>query len=338
MIKFANNLCQSKAKQGILSTIGNTPLVQLQNLYPAYNVSLFAKMESFNPGGSIKDRTAESLLTDAMKTGNVDRNTTIIESSSGNMAIGLAQLCLKYGFGLIVVVDPNVNPQTIKILQAYGARIEMITCEDESNYLNTRLNRVQTLLRETANSFWPNQYANLANPRAHYHTMREIAEMLAHDVDYLFAATSTCGTIMGCAKYIKQNNMATKVIAVDAMGSIIFHSKPGRRLIPGHGAGRASQLLERADVSEVVHVSDEQCIQGCHHLLHREAVLAGGSSGAVVYAVGELLPHIPEGSRCAMILCDSGERYLDTIYSPAWVKQHFGRLDTEMTKSAAWYD
>ncbi|UXP33019.1 2,3-diaminopropionate biosynthesis protein SbnA [Reichenbachiella agarivorans] len=338
MIRFSQTLSQPKLKQGILATIGNTPLVQLQYLYPAYNVSIFAKIESFNPGGSIKDRTAESLLVDAMKTGQVQRDTTIIESSSGNMAIGLAQLCLKHGLKLIVVVDPNVNPQTLKILKTYSAKIEMIDCIDDSSYLNVRLAKVQALLKKIPNSFWPNQYANLANPQAHYHTMREIAEVLHHDVDFLFAATSTCGTIMGCAEYIRQHEMHTKVVAVDALGSIIFHQKSGSRLIPGHGAGRASQLLDRSQVSKVIHVSDKQCISGCHHLLHKEAILAGGSSGAVVHAVGHMLPQIPDGSRCAMILCDSGERYLDTIYSPEWVEHNFGRVETEMTKLSEWYD
>ena len=337
MIAFSQTIPQARLKQGILATIGNTPLVQLQNLYPTYNVSLFAKIESFNPGGSIKDRTAESLLVDAMNKGRVHKDTTIIESSSGNMAIGLAQLCLKYDLRLIVVVDPNVNPQTVKILKTYGAKIDLISCGNDSNYLNTRLARVQTLLHETPDSFWPNQYANLANPKAHYHTMKEIAEVLDHEVDYLFAATSTCGTIMGCADYIHENNMSTKVVAVDALGSIIFHPKSGRRLIPGHGAGRASQLLDKSQVHTVMHASDENCITGCHHLLHKEAILAGGSSGAVVHAVGQLLPEIPDGSRCAMILCDSGERYLDTIYSPEWVIEHFGKLETEMSKAAEWY-
>ncbi len=338
MIMFSQTLTRPHLKRGIQATIGNTPLVELQNLYPADNVSLFAKLESFNPGGSVKDRTAQRLLIEAMNDGKVHQNTTIVESSSGNMAIGLAQLCLKYGLRLVVVVDPNVNPQTVKILKAYGAKIDMISCEDDTNYLNKRLEHVQRLLQEIPDSFWPNQYANRANPQAHYHTMREIALALNHNVDYLFAATSTCGTIMGCADYIQQNNMATKLVAVDALGSIIFHPKSGRRLIPGHGAGRESQLLDRSKVSHVVHVSDEECVKGCHHLLHKEAILSGGSSGAVVHAVGKMLPAIPDGSQCAMILCDRGERYLDTIYSSDWVSNHFGRLETEMTKAAEWYD
>ena len=306
-----------------LAAIGNTPLIQLMNICPEYPINIYGKMESFNPGGSIKDRTANNILLDAINQGKITRETTVIESSSGNMAIGLAQACLVYGLKLIVVVDPLVNKHTLKILKAYGATIDQVAEEKNGSYLNARLHRVQHLLQSTPKSFWPNQYANQANPAAHFNTMNEIATALNSEVDYLFAATSTCGTLMGCANYIEQHQLKTKIIAVDAEGSLIFSEQSGKRLIPGHGAGRPSQLLERNKVDEVIHINDYQCIMGCHQLLNREAILAGGSSGAVVSALQTLAPTLPAGSNCALILCDRGERYLDTIYNPDWVNQHF---------------
>ncbi|UII19702.1 2,3-diaminopropionate biosynthesis protein SbnA [Fulvivirga ligni] len=306
-----------------LAAIGNTPLIQLMNICPEYPINVYGKMEAFNPGGSIKDRTANNILLDAINQGKITRETTVVESSSGNMAIGLAQACLVYGLKLTVVVDPLVNKHTLKILRAYGVTIDQVTEEQNGSYLNARLHRVEQLLKSVPKSFWPNQYANKANPEAHVNTMNEIATALNGEVDYLFAATSTCGTLMGCAHYIEQHQLKTKIIAVDAEGSLIFSQQSSKRLIPGHGAGRPSQLLERNKVDDVVHITDYQCVMGCHQLLNREAILAGGSSGAVVSALQRIAPSIPAGSNCAVILCDRGERYLDTIYNPDWVSQHF---------------
>lgn len=304
----------------LLSTIGETPLVALHKLYPHANVKIYGKLEAFNPGGSIKDRTAFSILSHALASGEIEAGDTVIESSSGNMAIGLAQACLYFGLDLIVVVDPNVNQQTLKILEAYGANISQVEVPDpEGGFLAARLRRVQDLLALLPDSYWPNQYANPFNPAAHYETMREIVEALDGKLDYLLAATSTCGTIMGCARYAEEVGLSTKIVAVDAVGSVIFDSPAAKRLLPGHGAGRPSQLLDKRYIDQVIHISDGECVQGCRRLLHREALLAGGSSGGIVTALGKLLPQIPEGSTCALLICDRGERYLDTIYSDEWV-------------------
>ncbi|MBL3658318.1 2,3-diaminopropionate biosynthesis protein SbnA [Fulvivirga sediminis] len=333
------NNTQHNIHPNVLATIGNTPMIHLMNLCPEFNVNIYGKMEAFNPGGSIKDRTATNILVDAINKGEINKDTTIVESSSGNMAIGLAQTCLMYGLKLVVVVDPLINKHTLKILKTYGAKIEQVTEQENGSYLNARLKKVENLLKVVENSFWPNQYANHANPEAHYNTMREIAEALNNQVDYLFAATSTCGTIMGCAEYLKKHNLKTKIVAVDAMGSVLFGQAPGKRLIPGHGAGRPSILIDKSYIDEVVHITDQECIEGCHQLLQREAILAGGSSGAVVSALQKLVPSLPSNANCAIILCDRGERYLDTIYSTEWVNQNFPESNTllkQQTLSHQW--
>lgn len=305
----------------ILDTVGRTPLVRLSRLYPDSRQKFFAKMESFNPGGSIKDRTALQLITHAMEKGTLKKGDTVVESSSGNMAIGLAQTCKYFGLNLEIVVDPMVNQQNIKIIKAYGGKVNFVTSPaEQGGYLQARLDKVQEILKNNPNSFWTNQYGNSQNPIAHQQTMHEIIKDLGKAPDYLFAATSTCGTLMGCAEYIKQNNLNTKIIAVDAVGSVIFGSQAGERKIPGHGAGRKSQFLKREMIFDVVHVNDQECVSGCHRLLNAEALLCGGSSGAVTSAVQKV--SLPTGATVAMILCDRGERYLDTIYNKKWVKEN----------------
>ncbi len=316
----------------VLAAVGNTPLIQLNRIYPDAPIQLYGKLEAVNPGGSIKDRTAHTILTAAFSTGELKPGATVIESSSGNMAIGLAQTCRYLGLNLIVVVDPNVNRQTVKILRAYGAQIDQVEELDPTGgYLKTRLRRVQTLLDVVPNSYWPNQYANAHNPLAHRRTMDEIVTALGGKLDYLFAATSTCGTLMGCAQYVRESGLSTKIIAVDAMGSAIFNSPPAKRLLPGHGAGRRPELLDEQYVDRVIYISDRECVIGCRRLLDREALLCGGSSGAVTMAVEKMLPELPRSASCAVILCDRGERYLDTIYSTEWVAEHLGQIEDETT-------
>ncbi len=320
---------------GVLSAIGNTPLVPLTRLFPRQDCQFYGKLEASNPGGSIKDRTAKCILEDALRKGQIERGATIIESSSGNMAIGLAQACRYYDLNLIVVVDPNVNQQNVRILEAYGACISYVTePHPTEGLLGARLQRVQELLDQVPNSYWSNQYANPNNPAAHYQTMGEIVAAIDGSLDYLFVATSTCGTIMGCAQYIDDHALDTQLVAVDAIGSVIFGTPAAPRIIPGHGAGRPSQLLDATMIDDVVHVSDWACVQGSRRLLDREAILAGGSSGAVVSAVCKRMPTFPSGASIAMIFCDRGERYLDTIYSDDWVERNFAHR-TQRTKSTA---
>ncbi len=313
-----------KYRPNILSTIGKTPLVKLSRLSKQWGFSVFGKMESFNPGGSIKDRTAINMLSQALESGQVIPGDTIIESSSGNMALGLAQACKFYHFKLIVVIDPKVNPHTEKLLQAYGAKLVKVSYpKRQGGYLESRIQKVQELLAENSNFHCLNQYENTANPETHFQTMSEIATALDQKVDYVFISTSTCGTLMGCAKYVDENRLPTKIIAVDAMGSVTFGQKEKKRLITGHGSGKPSNFLDLDLIDNAVHISDEECIQGCWNLLEKEAVLCGGSSGAVISAMEKYASVIPAGANCVGILCDRGERYLDTVFSKTWIKEHF---------------
>jgi cysteine synthase A len=311
---------------GILSTIGNTPLAKLERFLDTTRIELFAKLECFNPGGSIKDRPALQMISQAMADGHINKNTVVIESSSGNLGIGLAQICAYFGLQLICVIDCKTSVVNRKILEAYGATIDLIEQPDpETNeFLTARIKRVQNLLETTPNSFNCNQYVNLNNPKAHHRTMAEILLALDNKVDYLFCATSTCGTLRGCAEYTAQRKLDVNIIAVDAQGSVIFGDTPRPRLIPGHGAGQMPQLYYPGLETTHILASDLDCVVGCRRLLRREAIFAGGSSGAVLSSIDKMQTEIPDGARCVAIICDRGERYMDTIYSDSWVSAHFG--------------
>lgn len=308
----------------ILSAVGDTPLVRLERLLDDRRIEVYGKLEALNPGGSIKDRPAVSILEAALASGEVHPGTVVVESSSGNMGVGLAQACRVHGLRFICVVDSKTARQNIRLLELYGAQVDEVTEPDPvtGELLQARIARVQRHLAQHESSFWPNQYANQNNASAHYrNTMREIARDLGDRVDYLFLATSTCGTLHGCGSYIRDHGLGTHLVAVDALGSLIFSDIPAERSIPGLGAGLTPPLCAPEMVHEVVHVDDFACIDGCHTLLDREAILAGGSAGGVVAALVRLAPRIEDGARCALILCDRGERYLDTIFDDAWVER-----------------
>lgn len=312
---------------GLLEAIGNTPIISLDNLFSdsINKFYLYAKLEYLNPGGSAKDRSGYSMMLHARDEGLINEDTVIIESSSGNLGIALAQICMLWNLKFICVIDPKTTLQNIQLLKLYGAQIEYVSEPDKETgeFLQARINRVNELLKEYGNSYRPNQYANLYNPEGHKKAAKEIFDYFKNDLDYIFCAVSTCGTIRGYSEYIKNNGLATKVIAVDAVGSVIFGDERKKRLIPGHGAAIVPQLYNDGIADECIHVSDIECLQGCRKLLKQEGIFAGGSTGAVVSAIEKYIPRIESSAKCAFIVHDRGERYLNNIYSDAWVKEHF---------------
>lgn len=330
---------------GILSTIGGTPLVELSRIMPDCGFRIYAKLERFNPGGSIKDRTALSMLQDKIRSGELQPGrSTVVESSSGNLAVGLAQICRYFGLRFICVVDAKTTEHNLQILHAYGTEVEVVTEGDPETgeYLPVRLRRVRELVADLPGAYWPNQYANPLNPRAHHRTMSEIIASLGGQPDYLLCTTSTFGTLRGCADYVRTHGLDVRVVGVDAAGSAIFtgpphesaasgaanHGPPLRRLIPGHGASVRSALVDTSLADRAVHVTDLDCVVACRRLVIREAILAGGSSGATMAALERLAADgaIPPGSSCVLIFPDGGDRYLRTIYSDEWVTSHFGEV------------
>lgn len=311
---------------GLPAAIGGTPLVQLSRVFEELNFRVFAKLEMLNPGGSSKDRPALSIIRQALEDGLIGEGSTIIESTSGNMGIGLAQVCCYYGLRLICVVDPKATPQNVKLLRAYGADVSVVTEPDPvtGGYLHARLKHVRKLLRETPNSYWPNQYTNSRNAEAHWTTMREIFQALGQVPEYVFCAMSTCGTIRGCAEYVQSQCLPTRIVAVDAVGSVISGGARNRRLLPGHGADLVPPLFRPNLAHHTLMMTDSECVIGCRRLLRREGILAGASSGAVIEGIRKFRDSMCPGTTCVAILPDRGERYLDTIYSDQWVAAHLG--------------
>lgn len=314
-------------EDGIFSAIGNTPLVRLNKIFKNSQINLYAKLEFLNPGGSAKDRPAYEMINDAIKSGLINKNTTIVESSSGNMAIALSQVCAYYGLRFICVVDSKTTDQNLKIIKAYGTNVIKIEVPDNKTgeYLGARIDMVKKTISENDNCFWPNQYANESNPKAYHRAMYEIDKKLHGKIDYLFCATSTCGTIRGLSEYIKSRNLSTKIIAVDAFGSVIFSGERAKRLIPGHGASIRPKLFKHDMVDDYEIVTDYDCVWGCRKLVATEGILVGGSAGGVISAINKRLRDITPGSNLVAIFHDKGDRYLDTIYSDEWINNNFDK-------------
>ncbi len=309
---------------GLFRTIGRTPLVPLKRLFSGMPFHVYGKLEMANPGGSAKDRPALHIIREAIRSGEIGPDTTVIESSSGNMAVSLAQICRYLGLRFICVVDPRTTDTHLKLIRSLQGEIEIVSQPDpvSGDYLPARIARVKRLRQDIGNCYWTNQYGNPNNYLAHYHTtMPEILEALPH-IDYLFCGVSSCGTIRGCAERLRERSQATKIIAVDAVGSVIFGGVKGVRQFPGLGAAVVPPISSKELIDRVVYVSESQCIEGCRDLVRSEAILAGASSGGVIAAIRAMQEEIPDGAICAAILPDRGDRYLDTVYNEDWVRQH----------------
>jgi N-(2-amino-2-carboxyethyl)-L-glutamate synthase len=307
--------------ESLISCIGKTPLVYLRRLFAESSVEVIVKLELLNPGGSIKDRPARFIIEQGLRDGTIRPDTHLIESSSGNFGIALAMIAQIYGLKFTCVVDPKISPTNLRILEHLNARIEMVhEPDDQDGYLKTRIRRVQELLNQIPHSLWINQYANPLNCQVHYAmTGQEILDDLDQPIDCLVAAVSTTGTILGVARRLREAFPQLHVLAVDAQGSIIFGGLPGPREIPGIGASRVPELLNREEIDQVVYVSDAEAAQACRELVAYEGILAGGSSGSVIAGIQKLLPTFPAGYRVLALLPDRGERYLSTVYDNDWV-------------------
>lgn len=312
---------------GLLAAIGETPLVELPRLGRLHGVRLWAKLEQCNPGGSAKDRAAARMVQDAIAEGRVTSGATIVESTSGNMGVGLAQACRALGLGLICVADVRSAPTKIAAMRALGADVRIVgDPEDASgNLLRERLALVSRLVEEVPGAVQLDQYASASNPAAHADgTMREIDDALGGDVDVVFAAVSTAGTLTGCLDLVRRRGRRTRVVAVDAVGSTLFGGVEAPRLLPGMGAGREGPLARRVAGQECIRVTDLDCVIGCRRLATTEGVLAGASSGGVLAAVAAVAGTLPSRSRCVAILADGGSAYLETVYDDAWVAERLG--------------
>lgn len=306
----------------IISAIGNTPIVLVQGS-PSY----YAKLEGLNPFGSIKDRAAAYVLKKGYEDGVITSKTEIIESSSGNFAVALSAVCQVYKNTFICVVDKNLASINKKILQSYGTKIIVADKADKNgSYLGNRLDIIQKLINKNKNLYWVNQYDNEYIRKAYYETIGLELCTRFSKIDYLFVAVSTCGTISGLSKRVKEEYPYIKVIAVDVFGSKIFCSTTSeKRFIPGMGASIVPGNLSHAFIDGIVSVSEREAISHCRELL-KQGVFAGGSSGAVSAAIAKYNNIIKNDDIVVAVFPDRGERYLSTIYDDEWCKNVYGLI------------
>ncbi|WP_417366783.1 2,3-diaminopropionate biosynthesis protein SbnA [Glutamicibacter arilaitensis] len=303
----------------------NSPVVKLERLFEAPNIEIFAKLDLLQLSGSTKERTAGSLIDAFMKSGELKPGGMVIESTSGNLGIALSRQCVVRGIQFVAVVDENANKSAIDIMRAYGATVDLVVNQPDGNKLAARRQRVQQLLAENPEAVTTNQYGSPNNPRAHYSsTMPEILDALDGNLDMLFVATSTTGTILGCQNYIREHGLDTKLVAVDALGSVLFGGESGNRRLPGLGAGIVPELALQAEPDRVFRISEIEMVRGCRALARSEGILAGASTGAIVAAMEQMLPEIPDGSRIAFLVHDSGVPYLHSVYNDQWIRQTLG--------------
>ena len=294
--------------------IGRTPLVELTHLEQAFGLQarLLAKLESFNPAGSVKDRVALAMLDAAEAQGLLQPGSIIIEPTSGNTGIGLAAVAAARGYRMMIVMPETMSMERRQLMQAYGAQLVLT---EGSEGMNGAIEKARELAARTPGSFIPSQFENSANPQAHYQTTGpEIWEDTEGQVDVFVAGVGTGGTITGTGRYLKEKNPQLKVVAVEpADSAVLSGGKPGPHKLQGIGAGFVPAILDTAIYDEITTVSTEDAFSTGRLLARREGILAGISSGAALWAAIEQARK-PEnqGKTIVVLLPDTGDRYLST--------------------------
>lgn len=297
--------------EDITSAVGFTPLVQINKLGSG-KATVLAKLESFNPCGSIKDRIALSMIESAEEKGLIKPDTVIIEPTSGNTGIGLAFICAAKGYRLILTMPESMSIERRKLLKLFGAGI-ILTPADRG--MTGAVKEAERLVAESPDAFMPQQFKNPANPQIHRETTaQEIWADTDGKVDIFVAGVGTGGTLTGCGEVLKQRNANLKVIAVEPKDSpVLSGGKPGPHKIQGIGAGFVPEVLNVDIIDEIIQVSNDDAMETARQLAAKEGILAGVSSGAVLWAAIQVSQRPEnEGKTIVVILPDTGERYIST--------------------------
>ncbi len=315
--------------ENVLDIIGKTPLIRLTQITAESSCEVYAKLEFLNPTGSIKDRVAKHMILKAEADGRIHPGDTIIENSSGNMAMSLALVAIQRGYRLKVVVRDSISKEKLSQLLALGVEVVKADTSLPPESPDSYNNITPRLARETKHCYFPDQHNNRENNEAHYlSTGPEIWEQMGGRIDYLVAGIGTGGTIGGVGRFLKEKDPRIKVIAVDVQGSVYtdyFHSKkmvrPCPYLLEGLGDEFIVGCVDFSVIDDMVQVSDRDAFRLARRLAREEGILAGGSSGAVTWAVLNLARSLPASTRIVTVFPDGASRYLSSIFNDDWLKE-----------------
>ena len=305
-------MCEdSGITNNILEVIGSTPLVRLNRIAGPDAAEILAKVESLNPGGSVKDRIALAMINDAEQKGILKRDSTVIEPTSGNTGIGLAMVCAVKGYKCVLTMPETMSLERIYILKTYGAQVILTP---GSRGMDGAIKKAEELHRKTPNSFMPHQFRHLANPQVHRETTaREILAQTKGALDAFVAGVGTGGTITGVGEVLKKHNAGIKVIAVEPETSAVLSGKEhGPHRIQGIGAGFDPDILNRKVIDEIITVSDRDAYETAKLLAKVEGIFCGPSSGAALVAALKIAKRLGAGKRVVTVFPDTGERYFST--------------------------
>jgi len=303
-----------KVYESIIDTVGKTPLVELKNIEKELGLKarIIAKVESFNPAGSVKDRIAKAMIEKAEKQGLIHPDTVLVEPTSGNTGIGLAMVAASKGLSIILTMPETMSIERRNLLKAYGA--ELVLTEGAKG-MKGAIEKADELLKTIPHAFMPSQFTNPANPEIHYLTTGpEIYADLDGEIDYFVAGVGTGGTISGTGKYLKEKKPSIKVVAVEpATSPVLSKGEAGPHKIQGIGAGFVPKTLDTSIYDEILPITNEDAFQTGRLSAHKEGLLVGISSGAALFAAIALAKRKEnEGKTIVVLLPDTGERYLST--------------------------
>ena len=307
----------------ILSAVGNTPMVRFNSIGREYPVELLGKCEFLNPGGSVKDRIAVSMIEDAERRGVIKPGDTLIEPTSGNTGIGLAMAAAIKGYKLIITMPEKMSKEKQLTMEALGASIVRTPTEAGHDSPESNFGVAERLLHEIPNSHILGQFENPANPDAHYHgTGQEIVDQCEGKLDYCVIGIGTGGTLTGIARKLREEVPACKVVAVDPVGSIMGGgTEVGTYLVEGIGYDFIPDTYDPALVDEVIKTRDKESFAVARRIIREEGMLVGGSSGSTVWAALEIAKRCTGGERIVVILADSVRNYMSKFLDPAWLAE-----------------
>lgn len=301
-----------KIAANISELVGNTPLVKLNRITAGIDAHVYAKLEFFNPASSVKDRLGYALINDAEKKGLINKDTLIVEPTSGNTGIALAMMCAQRGYKLVLTMPESMSIERRNLLKAFGAKLVLTPAEKG---MKGAIARAEELVAETKNAYLPQQFKNMANVEIHRRTTAvEVWNDTDGLVDFFVSGVGTGGTITGVAEVIKPKKATFKVVAVEPEASpVLSGGQPSPHKIQGIGAGFIPEILNMSVIDEIVKVSNDDAFAMAKRLAREEGILCGISSGAICYAAIEIAKR-PEnkGKHIVFVVCDTGERYLST--------------------------